>query len=322
VYYVCLGTLFAFDAQTSAPLWNVSSPDGMPVIGANGVVYVSGFRFYAGKGPASNFAAFDGQSGKMLWASPLLAVDNLSPCALDKTEKICVLGTLKDSKLYGLSTADGSIVWSQDFYFKPSGPFWTIAPVTSYATIIGRVAYIPNALFSFVAVDVFTGKALYYGTVPGIDRFSGRSLFIAASSALSIYRDNTIVAGMQEAVRNYNEVRFYDLANVSNMSMQLTGYAVSSQPLITADSFALVTFCSLEGGWGGILAYDLTNGRRQQVWSTSALEPELCSLGPVAVDSRGIIYVVDKFGRFYSFKVLKGTIDIARRHLDSVERNE
>lgn len=308
IYFTCLGTLFAFDSRTGAQLWNNSSPDGMPVVGASGTVYVSGSRYWP-RSPlqpkVSNLAAFNGNTGQLNWASIISDLDRLSPCVLDNNEQVCVLGQLRGVSVYGISTKDGSVLWQNQYMLhSPESPFVTSAPVKSYGMVIDRVAYLPISQWRLVSVDVYTGEKLFNGSAPKIHGGYLR-YYSDATAALSLVNGvngSYVVVGIQTPQEQYiPEICFAELKNLTHMECQVTGGALTSQPYVTADGFVLVTSCY--GGFGSILAYDTNNGFKQ-VWHTDVRE--LCSQSFIAVDMQGIIYAVDTFGRFFSFQIVNG----------------
>jgi len=300
-----LGNIYAFEASTGLPIWNATSPSGIPVVGPSGVVYVAGDRAKTPNGKISNLFAFNGANGKVLWTSASWDMYSFSPCVLDEAEKICVLGTTKNMYVYGISTEDGSTVWQADFGV-PVYQGVQIAPVASYGLIRNNIVYLPITSFGVVALNAFTGEKVYNGSAPRFvfpDTCSNSS-----SAALSLWsnsddKSESLLGGVTEYCSFPNQMFCsVPLKSLPNWNCADTSFAfaVSAQPVVTADGIALLADCSSPADWGGLTAFDL-HDHNKILWTTNVTE--MCAFGQPVVGPDGTIFIVDIFGRFFAFRV-------------------
>lgn len=326
VYYSCLGALFALDPVSGTFIWNASSPSGMPVVASSGILIVAGNAFKPPSGNMSNVAAFDGSSGKFLWSGDVYNDDYLAACTLDETEKVCVTGTLRNgagSAVYGLSIADGSLLWQQKYSY---GAVYN--PVRGYALIKNGVAYVPMDGFGFVGLDVVTGNKVYNGSRDYTSVTAPISLYLEAGS------NDTLMMGYRSGFEYESEAfcaydagsyRSHDCKTLK-ISIQNTSYPfpVTSQPVgiatnsqncifnfasldlnhfcaVTADNMVLVTIASLDSGWGQLRGYDISRGN-ELAWTSDSVQ--LCVASPPIVARDGSIFLLDKYGVLYTFRVV------------------
>ncbi|MGI4948379.1 MAG: PQQ-binding-like beta-propeller repeat protein, partial [Janthinobacterium lividum] len=123
----------AMDANTGAPLWQIPLAEGKkgrPARFGGGVSVEEG-RVYATDG-LGDVAALNAADGKQLWkvkpggplrGSPTIANGN-----------VYVLS--QDNQLFALSTADGSVAWTQTASLESQGVFGVAAPASSQGTVV------------------------------------------------------------------------------------------------------------------------------------------------------------------------------------------
>jgi hypothetical protein len=265
LFYVDGRVIYAFNAATGAEVWKSASPNGSPVVASNGVVYVVGEEI------DHNFRAYDGATGKLLWASEFSMIGTgFYPCALDEKETICVTAQYQNTRVDGLSIFAFSLNGGKLLWKTPIAP----APIlrdnkfTSWPLVRNNVVWAPISVSMLMLLDATTGAPIlngisnYTGITAPLGLAGGPVLFSTVDMVSSSYVYQLCMA--QNTSSKYTQICFDKQLNMT-VDGRTSAVGMTSAPLITKDLTAIFFIGNPESRQGQLVAYDLQT--RSRLWS-------------------------------------------------------
>lgn len=272
VYFVTTSTLFALDAATGKQVWNATScPNGTPVIGSSGIVYI------AGESGGSNVHAYEGATGKLLWRSELQLIGtSFHPCSLDEKESICVAAQFDTMRIDGLSIfgidlATGKTQWKAAIAPAPSFKQQIFA---SFPLVRNGLVWAPLTESQLMIIDAVTGKIQLnglanYTSITSPPALAGGPLLFGRYSYT--YKPETY----DLCLAQNSSGKFLEVC-IDRLNMTVDGRvlpaAMTGPPLITKDLISIFFTGDWQRRTGQLVAYDLQ--KRVKLW-TYVMPPAL-----------------------------------------------